>query len=44
MAMFRKIAFKILGGTIVITIVVMWLCLPFYWGSCEYQKLAFDRQ
>ncbi|KIR35936.1 endoplasmic reticulum protein [Cryptococcus deuterogattii MMRL2647] len=33
MAMFRRIAFKILGGTIVITIVVMWLCLPFYWGS-----------
>lgn len=35
-AMFRKIAFKILGATIVITIVVMWLCLPFYWGSCGY--------
>ncbi|ADV22219.1 endoplasmic reticulum protein [Cryptococcus gattii Ru294] len=33
MTMFRKIAFKILAGTIVITIVVMWLCLPFYWGS-----------
>ncbi|OXM77023.1 endoplasmic reticulum protein [Cryptococcus neoformans Bt63] len=33
MAMFRKIAFKILGATIVITIIVMWLCLPFYWGS-----------
>ncbi|AAW45796.1 hypothetical protein CNBJ2900 [Cryptococcus deneoformans B-3501A] len=33
MAMFRKIAFKILGGTIVITTIIMWLCLPFYWGS-----------
>ncbi|WVQ83351.1 hypothetical protein IAT38_005490 [Cryptococcus sp. DSM 104549] len=33
MAMFRKIAFKILIGTCVITTVVMWLCLPVYWGS-----------
>ncbi|WWC86960.1 uncharacterized protein L201_001841 [Kwoniella dendrophila CBS 6074] len=33
MAMFRGIALKILMGTLVITIVVMWLTLPFYWGS-----------
>ena len=31
--MFRKIVFKILGGTVFITIIVMWLCLPLYWGS-----------
>ncbi|WVF69967.1 hypothetical protein IAT40_004752 [Kwoniella sp. CBS 6097] len=33
MKMFRQLAFKILGGTVVITIIVMWLCLPLYWGS-----------
>ncbi|WVQ76068.1 hypothetical protein IAR50_005705 [Cryptococcus sp. DSM 104548] len=33
MAHLRKIAFKILGGTLVITTIVVWLCLPLYWGS-----------
>ncbi|WVQ98009.1 hypothetical protein IAU59_005129 [Kwoniella sp. CBS 9459] len=33
MKMFRNLAFKILGGTVFITIIVMWLCLPVYWGS-----------
>ncbi|OXG97694.1 hypothetical protein C370_07267 [Cryptococcus neoformans A1-35-8] len=33
MAHLRKIAFKILGGTVVITVIVIWLCLPVYWGS-----------
>ncbi|WVN89462.1 uncharacterized protein L203_104685 [Cryptococcus depauperatus CBS 7841] len=33
MAAFRKIAFKILISTVVITIIVVWLCLPLYWGS-----------
>lgn len=34
MAMFRKIASKILGTTVVITVIVMWLCVSVYWGSC----------
>ncbi|WRT64817.1 uncharacterized protein IL334_001753 [Kwoniella shivajii] len=29
----RGVAMKILGGTLFITIIVMWLTLPFYWGS-----------
>ncbi|GFZ47651.1 hypothetical protein JCM24511_05397 [Saitozyma sp. JCM 24511] len=33
LAMLRSIIFKILGGGTVITILVMWICLPFYWGS-----------
>ncbi|ODN82224.1 hypothetical protein L202_02510 [Cryptococcus amylolentus CBS 6039] len=33
MAKFRGIAFKILGMTVVITTLVVWLCLPVYWGS-----------
>ncbi|WWD00523.1 hypothetical protein V866_007440 [Kwoniella sp. B9012] len=32
-AMFRKLAFKMIIGTVVITILVMWMTLPFYWGS-----------
>lgn len=35
LAMLRSIIFKILGGGTVITILVMWICLPFYWGSRE---------
>ncbi|EAL20177.1 hypothetical protein CNBF2530 [Cryptococcus deneoformans B-3501A] len=31
--MFRKIASKILGTTVVITVIVMWLCVSVYWGS-----------
>ncbi|WVW78515.1 hypothetical protein I302_100470 [Kwoniella bestiolae CBS 10118] len=31
--MFRKLAFKMLIGTVVITVLLMWMCLPFYWGS-----------
>jgi hypothetical protein len=34
--MLRSIIFKILGGGTVITILVMWICLPFYWGSREW--------
>ncbi|GFZ51748.1 hypothetical protein JCM24511_09516, partial [Saitozyma sp. JCM 24511] len=33
MASFRKLAFMILGKAAVISILVMWSCLPFYWGS-----------
>ncbi|WVQ76067.1 hypothetical protein IAR50_005704 [Cryptococcus sp. DSM 104548] len=33
MAPFRKITFKILGMTVLITTIVAWLCLPVYWGS-----------
>ncbi|WVR09756.1 hypothetical protein IAU60_006832 [Kwoniella sp. DSM 27419] len=29
----RAVALKILVGTLVITTIVMWLCLPVYWGS-----------
>lgn len=29
----RKVTFKILGGTVFITMIVMWCCLPLYWGS-----------
>lgn len=29
----RKVAFKILGPALVLTIIVMWACLPVYWGS-----------
>lgn len=35
----RKVAFKILGPALVLTIVVMWACLPVYWGSCELAPL-----
>jgi hypothetical protein len=35
MAAFRKLAFMILGKAAVISILVMWSCLPFYWGSGE---------
>ena len=33
MAPFRKITFKILGPTTILMVVIMWLCLPVYWGS-----------
>ncbi|WWC59308.1 uncharacterized protein I303_101859 [Kwoniella dejecticola CBS 10117] len=33
MAMFRKLAMKMLVGTVVVTVLVMWMTLPFYWGS-----------
>ena len=39
MANFRKIVYKILGSTTVITILVMWLALPLYWGSREWFAL-----
>ena len=35
MAAFRKIVFKILGGGTIMTIIIMWLALPLYWGSRE---------
>ena len=35
MAFFRKIVYKILGGGLVMTIIIMWLALPLYWGSRE---------
>lgn len=35
MAAFRKLAFMILGKAAVTSILVMWSCLPFYWGSGE---------
>jgi hypothetical protein len=38
MAPFRKIVFKILGGSTIITILVMWICMPLYWGSRESQR------
>jgi hypothetical protein len=33
MAPFRKIVYKILGGGSIVTIIIMWLALPMYWGS-----------
>lgn len=33
MAPLRKAAFKILGGGAGISIIIMWLALPLYWGS-----------
>jgi hypothetical protein len=36
MAFFRKIVFKILGSGTIMTIIIMWLALPLYWGSREY--------
>ncbi|ORY30405.1 hypothetical protein BCR39DRAFT_564917 [Naematelia encephala] len=33
MAPFRKIVIKILGMVTVLSVIVMWLCLPLYWGS-----------
>jgi hypothetical protein len=36
MGVCRRIAAKKLLATTLITIIVMWLCLPFYWGSREY--------
>ena len=33
MAPFRKVTFKILGPTTILMVVIMWLCLPVYWGS-----------
>ncbi|KAK1921555.1 hypothetical protein DB88DRAFT_506410 [Papiliotrema laurentii] len=43
MAPFRKVAAKILIGTVVITTVVMWLCLPLYWGSLWKSNHYTDR-
>lgn len=33
MSPFRKIVFKILGSGTILTIIIMWLTLPAYWGS-----------
>ena len=33
MKTFRILALKILGPTILLMIVVIWACLPLYWGS-----------
>ena len=30
----RKAVFTILGGAVMITILVMWACIPFFYGSC----------
>jgi hypothetical protein len=35
MKMFRGIVFKILGGVLVLTIIVIWAGATFYWGSCK---------
>ncbi|KAL7419022.1 hypothetical protein Q5752_006707 [Cryptotrichosporon argae] len=43
MKMFRGIVFKILGVTVVITILVMWACLPLYWGSSWKSGVYTDR-
>lgn len=44
MAPFRKIVAKIIGGGMMILIILMWLCLPFYWGSRESSAHHFLRQ
>lgn len=33
MLKFRKIVTKILGSTMLLAILLMWICLPVYWGS-----------
>ena len=33
MAGLRKVVLKILIPALVLIIIVMWACLPFYWGS-----------
>lgn len=33
LAPLRKIVYKIYAGTCIITILVMWICAPVYWGS-----------
>lgn len=35
MAGLRKVVLKILIPSLILIIIVMWACLPFYWGSCE---------
>ncbi|ORX38840.1 hypothetical protein BD324DRAFT_576967 [Kockovaella imperatae] len=40
---FRKIALKILGPTVVLSILVMWACLPAYWGSLWKSNHFTDR-
>ncbi|KAF8596973.1 hypothetical protein BDV93DRAFT_500004 [Ceratobasidium sp. AG-I] len=34
----RKIYTKIMGMTLVLTIVMMWICLPVYWGSLAHSS------
>jgi hypothetical protein len=43
MKMFRGIVYKILGGTVVITVLVMWACMPLYFGSCEFISSKFSK-
>ncbi|KAK4686647.1 hypothetical protein P7C73_g3478, partial [Tremellales sp. Uapishka_1] len=43
MKMFRGIIFKILGGTVAISILVMWAALPLYWGSLWKSNKYTDR-
>lgn len=35
MAGLRKVMLKILIPALILIIIVMWACLPFYWGSRE---------
>lgn len=35
MAVRRKVVLTILTRVVVLSILVMWTCLPLYWGSCE---------
>jgi hypothetical protein len=35
MAVRRKVVLTILARVVVLSILVMWTCLPLYWGSCE---------
>lgn len=35
---YRMIVMKMLIGVVVLTTLVMWICTPFYWGSCEWSR------
>jgi hypothetical protein len=39
MAIRRKVVLTILARVTVLSILVMWTCLPLYWGSCELEPL-----
>lgn len=41
LAPLRKIVFKIMFGATMLLIIIMWLCLPFYWGSCELRAQSW---
>lgn len=44
MAGLRKVVLKILGPALVLIILVMWACLPLYWGSRTYPSAPSCRE